>query len=72
MCSEGKYELPRASGQEKGRKSLANKGLLKILPGNGVGNGITTSPATEWSISEWKLHLAQFFLGQFLKTVQRI
>ena len=25
MCSEGKYELPRASGQEKGRKSLANK-----------------------------------------------
>ena len=25
MCSEGKYELPRASGQEKERKSLANK-----------------------------------------------
>ncbi len=25
MCSEGKYELPWASGQEKGRKSLANK-----------------------------------------------
>lgn len=25
VCSEGKYELPRASGQEKGRKSLANK-----------------------------------------------
>ena len=54
------------------RKSLANKGLLKILPGNGVGNGIATSPATEGSISEWKLHLTEFFLGQFLKTVQRI
>ena len=25
VCSEGKYELPRASRQEKGRKSLANK-----------------------------------------------
>ena len=25
MRSEGKYELPRASGQEKERKSLANK-----------------------------------------------
>ncbi len=25
MCSEGKYELPRASRQEKGRRSLANK-----------------------------------------------
>lgn len=25
MCSEGKYELQRASGQEKGRKSLAKK-----------------------------------------------
>ena len=25
MCSEGKYELPRASRQEKGRKALQTK-----------------------------------------------
>ena len=54
------------------KKSPASKGLFGVLPGNGVGNGIATSPATEWSISEWKLHLTEFFFGQFLKTVQRI
>ena len=54
------------------KKSLADKGLFGILPDNGVGNGIATSPATGAAFSEWKFHLTEFFFGQFSKTVQRI
>ena len=54
------------------RKSLVQQGLLRDLPGNGVGNGIATSHATGAAFSERKLHLTEFFIGQLTKTVSKI
>ena len=50
-----KFSVAFVAGE---RKSLADKGFFRDLPGNGVGNGIATSPATDWHFSERKLHLA--------------
>ena len=47
------------------------KRRLRVLPDNGLDNGLTTSPATGSAFSEWKLHLTEFFFGQFTKTIQR-